>query len=93
MENYQFTIENKPKQKDIAFLYQGLHEYNLTQAEDSRYQLLNIFIRDANRKIRGGLLGELFWDWLYVKIVWFHESIRNKGFGRRLLLTAEQEAL
>ncbi|PLZ04647.1 GNAT family N-acetyltransferase, partial [Fischerella thermalis] len=43
--------------------------------------------------IVGGLIGETYWQWLYVDVLWVHELFRGKGYGDILLATAEQEAV
>ena len=41
----------------------------------------------------GGLVGETFWDWLHVDLLWVAEELRGRGYGSRLLAAAEAEAV
>jgi GNAT superfamily N-acetyltransferase len=41
----------------------------------------------------GGFVGETYWQWLYVDVLWVQESFRGEGYGDTLLATAEQEAV
>jgi GNAT superfamily N-acetyltransferase len=50
-------------------------------------------VRDADGKILGGLLGETYWGWLHVNILWLGDTLRHQGYGTRLIQMAEQEAL
>ncbi len=43
--------------------------------------------------IRGGLIGFIQWDWLYIEILAIQESLRGHGWGRRLVETAERIAV
>jgi GNAT superfamily N-acetyltransferase len=70
----------------------GLDAYNLGFVPLDNYQTLNLFVRGPDEAVLGGLLGGTYWGWLYVSILWIDESLRGRGLGSRLLLTAEQEA-
>ena len=41
----------------------------------------------------GGILGGTYWGWMYVDILWVHESHRKQGIGSKLLQAAETEAI
>ena len=59
----------------------------------SDLQSLSIFLRNPNGNVIGGLLGETFWGWLYVEFMWIEESLRGQDYGKKLLATAEREAI
>ena len=40
----------------------------------------------------GGLVGQLYWNVLYVELLWIAEGERQAGIGRRLMRAAEREA-
>lgn len=54
---------------------------------------VQIFIRDKENKVVGGVIGQVFGGWLYVSLLWVEESLRNKGNGTRLLKMIENEAV
>jgi GNAT superfamily N-acetyltransferase len=54
---------------------------------------MGIFIRNPGGQILGGLLGDTYWGWLYVSILWIDERLRGQGYGEKLLAAAEQEAI
>jgi len=43
-------------------------------------------------KIVGGLVGETFFGWLLVNLLWIADQHRGKGFGKSLVEAAEAEA-
>ncbi len=43
-------------------------------------------------EVKGGLVGELHWGWLYIQILSVHTDLRGKGYGRSLMQSAEQYA-
>ena len=54
---------------------------------------VQVFIRDRENRVVGGVIGHVFGGWLYVSLLWVEESLRNKGNGTRLLKMIESEAV
>lgn len=54
---------------------------------------VQIFMRNRENKAVGGAIGQIFGGWLYVSLLWVHESLRNEGNGTRLLKMIEDEAV
>ena len=54
---------------------------------------VQIFIRDKENRVVGGVIGNIFGGWLYVSLLWVEESLRNKGNGTKLLKMIEDEAV
>jgi GNAT superfamily N-acetyltransferase len=90
---YTVVIEENPTIEDAQFIEQGLYAYNRQFAGADDYQRLTLFLRTADNKLVGGLLGATYWRWLYISILWLDEEARGKGYGTQLLLAAEQEAI
>ncbi|WP_226659052.1 GNAT family N-acetyltransferase [Pseudalkalibacillus hwajinpoensis] len=73
-----------------------LYQYNLSHfPEDlhNRYEELNLYLRDEQSVVRGGLLAEICWNWLEIHTLMVDEELRNKGYGHKLLKQAEKIAL
>lgn len=73
-----------------------LYKYNLAHfALDlrGRYQEINLFLKDENNIIRGGILGEICWNWLEIHTLMIDEDIRKEGYGSKLLVEIEKIAL
>lgn len=87
------TLETQSAPEDIAAVREGLFAYSRRFFADDSRQELNIFIRDTAGQVVGGLLGETFWGWLHVNILWLDESVRGLGNGTELLAMAEAEAI
>jgi GNAT superfamily N-acetyltransferase len=86
------AVEADATDADEARLYDGLAEYNRPYLGDIQHRHLRILARDGEGAIVGGLIGDLYYDWLYVSILWLAEPVRKFGIGSRLLATAEAEA-
>ena len=89
---FSFTLEEASNPADVQAVEDGLLVYNLQFTSDPQYKPLNIFLRDADGKVRGGLIGNTYWGWLYVSLFWLDENARRDGNGRHMLAMAEEEA-
>jgi GNAT superfamily N-acetyltransferase len=88
------TLLETADPEDAKFVQERLREFNEQKVGDEdHHQMLAIFIRDPEQNILGGLLGDTYWGWLYVSILWIDERLRGHGYGERLLAAAEQEAI
>ncbi len=71
---------------------EGLTTYNHHQAGDDHPQRICYVVRADNREILGGVVGVVYWDWLYVDLMWLKEELRGCGYGHQLLTRLEDEA-
>lgn len=89
----KIQLESDSNPEDVQRVRDGLESYNREKVEFHAYQHLNIFVRNEENQIIGGLLGGTFWNWCHVDILWLDESIRHGGYGSQLLQMAEEEAV
>lgn len=78
------------------YINNQLYEYNLKHFPSDlrdRYLEIHLFLKDENGKIRGGILGEVCWNWLEIHSFIIDEDIRALGYGTKLLLEVEKIAL
>jgi GNAT superfamily N-acetyltransferase len=54
---------------------------------------IKIFVRDQAHQVVGGLIATVFGGWVYISLLWIEESLRNHGYGARLMLLCESEAV
>lgn len=54
---------------------------------------VQIFLRNKEDKFVGGAIGSVFGGWLYISLMWIEESLRNQGYGTKLLKMMENEAI
>ena len=54
---------------------------------------LKIFIRNKTDEVVGGVTAVCFGGWLYVSLLWVEKSLRNLGYGTRLMYLVEAEAI
>ena len=70
-----------------------LDTYNVAVTGFHEYSPVNLFLRDAGDEVVGGLLGSIWGGVLYVRILWVSETLRWRGFGRRLMEMGERRAM
>lgn len=90
--NYHITLEEKSSPEDMQAIAEGLYLFNRQHTPEDNYHPLRLFLRDSDQKLVGGLLGETYWGWLHVSVLWLQEDVRRQGYGSHLLAQAEQEA-
>ena len=69
----------------------GLVAYNMLKAGNMGYVPVSISLREKG-KIVGGVVGEIFFGWMFVQLFWIDDKHRGKGFGQQLLEAAEAQA-
>ena len=82
-----------PTENEIKYIREALNRFNNEKVGEDGHTPLNIVEYDENGNTIGGILGGTYWGWMYVDILWVHESHRHKGIGSKLLRQAEQEAV
>ncbi|MGM0835149.1 MAG: GNAT family N-acetyltransferase [Bacillota bacterium] len=90
----QITRESNDTKK--RHVNKMLYEYNLQHfPEDLRgkYQEINLYLMDEDDNVRGGLLGEVCWNWLEIHILMIDEDLRKDGYGSKLMQEAERIAV
>ena len=94
----QFELADQSDESNRAIIKSGVKRFNdenapaLRALRQSGKQVLDIFIRDPNSKIVGGLVGNTYWQWLYIDELWLAGQYRKQGYGRKLVALAEAEA-
>lgn len=91
-EEYQIAFVEKPEESAWGIIGQGVSTYNEQQAGDQKFQRLCFVLHAPDHEIVGGALGEIYWDWFHLDLLWVKEELRGLGYGHRLLIAAEDEA-
>jgi GNAT superfamily N-acetyltransferase len=71
----------------------AIDQYNMNFTGHHSYTPISLLLRDEEERIRGGALGGIWGEWLYLKYLWVAEEWRGQGYGSRLLALAEAEAV
>ena len=91
---FRISAEDENASKDdMSFVVDRLVAFNRSRAPDPDRSYVRLFLRDGEGAIHGGLLGEIYFGWLFVAILWVDEARRGEGHGTALLRQAEEAAL
>ncbi len=91
-EEYRITYVDKPEESAWGIIGRGVAEYNREKAGDNKFERLCYTLRADDDEVVGGVLGETYWDWFFVDLLWVKAELRGRGYGRQLLARAEEEA-
>jgi uncharacterized protein YciI/GNAT superfamily N-acetyltransferase len=86
---YSIQYEKNPTPKDIEILSLGISLNAKAKRGLDPVVPFAFFIRDENNEIKGGCNGNIGYDWLYVDQLWIDESLREQGYGTKLMNSAE----
>jgi GNAT superfamily N-acetyltransferase len=90
--DFTFELTADPAEEASSYIWKQLSGFNQQFVGPDQHTLLRVFARNVHGELIAGLLGETFWHWLYVNILWVHEDYRHAGLGRQLMARAEAEA-
>jgi len=89
---YKIVYEKKPEDSAWGIIGRGVGTYNEKQIGDNNFQRLCYVLQDSEGEVVGGILGETYWDWFYMDLLWVTEDLRRQGYGSQLLKIAEIKA-
>ena len=89
----QVTEPQAPKECEFEALRVGLTQFNESFTGPVFREKVTSFVKSDSGEILGGILGEINWNWMHVQGLWVDESLRNGGWGSKLLSALETYAL
>jgi GNAT superfamily N-acetyltransferase len=70
-----------------------LQEFNAPFPGDHPFGTLDVFVRQSDDQLVGGLVGEFAFGWFSIHVLWIEESLRGLGIGTTILDAAEDAAV
>lgn len=77
-----------PKQ----FVVNGVDNFNIAKTGLNAYYPVQFYLRDTDDEVLGGVLGQIWGDWLHINVVWVAEPARGHGYARAMIGEAEAYA-
>lgn len=91
-DEFEIVYVEKPEEAAWEIIGKGLQSFNVQQAGDEGFQRICFALRSRSEEIAGGALGEMYWEWFHLDLMWVREELRGQGYGHRLLTMIEEEA-
>lgn len=91
-EDYRIELVEKPDDSMWEVIGGGIQNYNIQHSGPDQWKRLCYILYAPDGTVTGGLIGETFWDWFYISLLFVKEELRGHGYGHQLLILAEEEA-
>lgn len=90
--SYRIEPVDKPTDPMWEVIGGGINQYNQQRGGPEGFKYLCFAVYDSNGEVVGGLIGETYWGWFYINLLFVKEELRGQGYGHQLLTLAEEEA-
>ncbi len=87
------TNVGEPNPKDKKVLVEGLLLHHANKGHPRKSEVFSILLKNQKGNILGGFIVSFLWNGMEIQSLWVDGSIRKQGWGRKLVQTAETEAI
>ena len=87
----EVTQQVQPDSRDVVA--RGLRAFNAHYLGDYEWADLDVYVRNLEGQVVGGLVGDIALGWLSIHALWVTEDLRGSGMGTEILRTAENAAM
>jgi len=92
MTDLRFVVsEGEPLQEDLQTLSEGMLAHHKNSGHPRKTEKYSIFLKDKDGKVFGGVIVSFLWNGMEINSLWVDESVRNQGWGRKLMQEVEEE--
>ncbi len=90
MTKLNITYEENPTPAELTILNDGLCAEAYKKRGLDKIAPFCFFLKDEHAQILGGVEGITYYGCMYIDIFWVEENYRGKGYGRALMIKAEE---
>ena len=87
----EYKLDIEPSDKDINEVRDGLIRHNTPFLEGIPKSKVAYYAMEGDNKV-GGIIADLWGNWLLIKFLWVDDSMRGKQVGSELLQLVEKYA-
>ena len=87
----EYKLEIEPSDKDINEVRDGLIRHNTPFLEGIPKSKVAYYAMEGDNKV-GGIISDLWGNWLLIKFLWVDDSMRGRQVGSELLQLVEKYA-
>ena len=73
-----------PSKEDCKIIDDGITQYNIQQIGKQKYIPVGSFARKGD-KVIGGITGNMYWNYLFIDLMWIEDEYRGQGIGKQLI--------
>ena len=91
-ENYHILPVEQPDDPVWELVGGGISKFNRHYGGEEQWKRLCFVLYAPDQSVAGGAIGETYWNWFYLSLMFVKEELRGQGYGQQLLALAEEEA-
>ena len=94
-EDLVLTLETTDCEEDVDFIEKALRQQNRLEAPSTQSKepvKYNLVIKDSGGNVVGGVITTIYRYSMYVETLWIDEKFRKYGYGKKLMIQAEETA-
>ena len=91
-DQYDIQYIEKPDDAIWEVVGGGIRDFNKAHAGSDAATPLCVVLKAPDGSVAGGLIGDTYYDWLYISLMFVRDELRGKGFGQKIMARAEEEA-
>lgn len=89
MEDLELVFDPMPSEAMREHITRSLARLNIARTGADEFNSIGFFLKSPQGEWLGGLLGETWGGWMYVRILWLAKPLRGQGYGTKLMNAAE----
>lgn len=78
-ESYRILSVDKPGDPVWEAIGGGIQAHNIQHAGEDHGKRLCIVLYGPDQEVAGGLIGETYWNWLYISLMWLRDDLRGRA--------------
>jgi len=88
----KISLETNFSKESAEQVSEILFQWNCARVGVQDFLDLAVILRDDAGILVGALLGWTRWEWAHIETFWIREDLRNRGYGKRMLIDFERVA-
>lgn len=86
-------VEGELHPEDKRAIIDGLLSHHSSKGHPRKSDVYSIVLKDDTGKVHGGVIVSFLWNAMEIQSIWVDESVRQQGWGQKLMEMVEDEAI
>jgi ribosomal protein S18 acetylase RimI-like enzyme len=88
----KLIVDTNPSETDVQYIHDNLNAFNRNVGFTSEVRKFLVCVKDDEGIIRGGAVCHIFWEWIFVGLLWVDDRYRGRGWGSEIMQAVEKYA-